>query len=343
MSVLPLGSFRAFPSKHLCKSLIGATVTAALLFTPLVSQAVEKLKLGTVVWVGYAPFYVADKLDLYKAHGLHVDLQFFNDPALIPTALASKAVDGGMLTYDQVINSAAKGLKHKVVMPIDFSNGGDAIVADASIGSITALKGKSVGFNPLSPSDFLLAYALQKNGLSEKDIKPINMTPEAIPGAMASGSLPVGVTYEPNVSQILSMGGASKFKVIFSSKDAPGLITDVLVFDKAVIDKRAVAINALMLGYLDGLDYMKTHPDEAAQIIGKVLGVSAEEAKSQMGGVYNIPKAEMAKSFTPTAETSSLSGSGAIIAKLLKDNGQITAIPTFSDTYDAHFVKAMTE
>ena len=46
-------------------------------------------------------FYVADKLDLFKPHGLDVDLQFFNDPALIPTAMVSRALDGGMLT-DQV-------------------------------------------------------------------------------------------------------------------------------------------------------------------------------------------------------------------------------------------------
>ena len=71
--------------------------------------------------------------------------------------------------------------------------------------------------------------------MSDKDIDAVNMTPEGIPGAMASGNLPVGVTYEPNVSQILSMGGGDKFKVVYSSKDAPGLITDVLVFDEAVI------------------------------------------------------------------------------------------------------------
>jgi NitT/TauT family transport system substrate-binding protein len=340
MPALSFSSLRALPSQRFLKRLTGASLAAALLVTPVLSQAVEKLKLGTVVWVGYGPFYVADKLDLYKSHGLHVDLQFFNDPALIPIAMASKSVDGGMLTYDQVINSAAKGLKHKVVMPIDFSNGGDAIVADASITSIAGIKGKSVGFNPLSPSDFLLAYALQKNGMGEKDIKPINMTPEAIPGAMASGSLPVGVTYEPNVSQILSMGGGNKYKVIFSSKDAPGLITDVLVFDKTVIDKRQAAIKALIQGYEDGLAYMQAHPDEAAAIIGKVLGVSAADAKTQMSGVYNIPKAEMSKSFMPTTETSSLAGSGAIISKLLKDNGQITAIPAAADTYDSQFIPA---
>src|SRR3546814_3849076 len=106
-----------------------------------------------------------------------------------------------MLTYDQVVASVAKGLKHRVVMPIDFSNGGDAIVADASVQSVADFKGKKVGFNPLSPSDFLLAYALQQNGMSDKDIDAVNMTPEGIPGAMASGNLPIGVTYEHNRSE----------------------------------------------------------------------------------------------------------------------------------------------
>ena len=316
--------------RSLNKTLLAAGLAVATLFSPLASQAAEKLKIGTVVWAGYGPFYVADKLDLFKPHGLDVDLQFFNDPALIPTAMVSRALDGGMLTYDQVVASVAKGLRHRVVMPIDFSNGGDAIVADASIQSIADFKGKKVGFNPLSPSDFLLAYALQQNGMSDKDIDAVNMTPEGIPGAMASGNLPVGVTYEPNVSQILSMGGGDKFKVVYSSKDAPGLITDVLVFDEALIQ-----------GYLDGLTYLQAHPEESAKIIGDVLGVSAEEAVEQMAGAYNIPLAEMGKSFTPGDDTHSFHGSGAIIAKLLKDNGQIPTIPDFSQTYDAQFTEAL--
>jgi NitT/TauT family transport system substrate-binding protein len=334
-------SLSRFAFSPLRKTLAGLCLAAATLL-PVAASAAESLKIGTVVWAGYAPFYVADALDLYKKHGLKVQLQFFNDPAMIPSAMAGGALDGGMLTYDQVINSAAKGLAHKVVMPIDFSNGGDAIVAEKAITSVADFKGRKVGFNPLSPSDFLLAYALKSNGMSAKDVQPVNMTPEAIPGAMASGSLPVGVTYEPNVSQILGMPG-DKFHVVYSSKDAPGLITDVLVFDEKMIARKPAAIKAMILGYADGLAYIQSHPDEAAKIIGKVLGVDAEEAKAQMGGVYNIPLGEMETNFTKAEATTSFYGSGAVIAQLLKDNGQIPAIPDFAKTYDDQFVKALTE
>ena len=331
-----------FSLSSLRKTLLGACLVSAAGLLPLAAQAAETMKIGTVVWAGYAPFYVADELDLYKAHDLKVELQFFNDPALIPTALLGGSLDGGMLTYDQVIGSVSKGIKHRVVMPIDFSNGGDAIVADKSITSVADFKGKKVGFNPLSPSDFLLAYALQVNGLTDKDISPISMTPEGIPGAMASGSLPVGVTYEPNVSQILGMPG-DKFHVVYSSKDAPGLITDVLVFDESVIAKRPAAIKALMQGYLDALAYMKSHPQESAEIIGKVLGVSAAEAQEQMSGVYNIPLAEMGGNFIESTATSSFYGSGAVIAQLLEANGQISAIPDFAQTFDASFVESLSK
>ncbi|UAW98521.1 ABC transporter substrate-binding protein [Halopseudomonas nanhaiensis] len=325
------------------KTLLGVGLASVSFVAPMAAQGAETLKIGTVVWAGYGPFYVADELDLYDEFGLDVDLQFFNDPALIPSAMASRAVDGGMLTYDQVVGSVAKGLKHQVVMPIDFSNGGDAIVADKSITSIADFKGKAVGYNPLSPSDFLLAYALQSNGMSEKDIRPVNMTPEGIPGAMASGSLPVGVTYEPNVSQILGMGKGDKYHVVYSSKDAPGLITDVLVFDQSVIEKRPEAITAMIKGYQAGLDYMQANPEESAKIIGKVLGVTAEEAVEQMEGAYNLPLDEMAKSFEKSEDTTSFFGSGAVIADILVKNQQIQAAPDFAETFDASFVEALTE
>jgi NitT/TauT family transport system substrate-binding protein len=321
------------------KPALGLALSLAL--APAFAQSPASLKLATVVWIGYGPFYVADALNLYKKYNLKVSLQVFNDPALIPAAIASGAVDGGMLTYDQVVGQVAAGRNMKVVMPIDYSNGGDAIVADASITKVTDFKGKKIGYNPLSPSDFLLSYALKINGMSEKDISPISMTPEAVPAAMASGQLPVGVTYEPSLSQILSQGGGKKFKVVFSSKNAPGLIADVLVFDDKVIKAKPAEITGIMKAYLDGLAYMKAKPAEAHKIIGKFMGVSAAEVKEQLTGVYNIPLAEMPKAFLPGKETTSYFASGEIIGQLLKAKGQITAIPAIEATFDASLIKAL--
>lgn len=328
------------PLKRLLKPL--ACIALALATNAASAAGPATMKLGTVVWIGYGPFYVAEALDLYKKYNLKVSLQVFSDPALIPSALASGAVDGAMLTYDQVVGQVAGGQAQKVVMPIDYSNGGDAIVTDNSILKVADFKGKKVGFNPLSPSDFLLSYALKKAGLSSKDITAVNMTPESVPAAMASGQMPIGVTYEPALSQILSQGGGKKYKVIFSSKDAPGLIADVLVFNDKVIKAKPAEITGIMKAYLDGIAYMAAKPEESAKIIGKFMGVSAKEVKEQLAGVHNISLAEMPNAFVKSTATSSYFGSGAVIGQLLLDKGQIKAIPATAATFDAHFVTAMT-
>lgn len=323
------------------KPLAGVALTLAA--SVVLAAGPTSMKIGTVVWIGYGPFYVADALDLYKKYNLKVSLQVFSDPALIPSALASGGIDGGMLTYDQVVGQVAAGQAQKVVMPIDYSNGGDAIVADKSVTKVADFKGKKVGFNPLSPSDFLLSYALKKTGLSDKDITAVNMTPEAVPAAMASGQMPIGVTYEPSLSQILSQGGGKKFKVIFSSKDAPGLIADVLVFDDKVIKAKPTEIAGVMKAYLDGMAYMKAKPDESAKIIGKFMGVSAKEVKEQLSGVHNITLAEMPKAFVKSTATTSYFGSGEVIGQLLLDKGQIKSIPATEATFDAQFVTNLTK
>lgn len=305
------------------------------------AHAATAVKIGTVVWIGYGPFYVADQLDLFKKSGVKVTMQIFNDPALIPPAVTGGSVDGGMVTYDQVISAVSKGSSMKVVSPIDYSNGGDAIVATKDITSIAQFKGQKIAFNPLSPSDFLLSYALQSNKLSETDIQPVNMPPEGVPAGMASGGVKIGVTYEPSVSEIVAMDGGKKFHVVFSSKDAPGLITDVLVFKSEYIKKNPAVVKALIQGYIDGLEYMKKSPAEAAKLIGKVMGVSDKEVLEQMSGVYNPTFAEFPKVFNKSPETVSLFTSGAVISKILKAKGEIKAIPKTEDTFDTTIARSM--
>lgn len=316
-----------------------AILAACVIAQP--AHAAGSAKIGTVVWIGYGPYYVAEALDLFKKSNLKVTLQFFSDPALIPPAIESGALDGGMLTYDQVIAQVAKGSSQRVVMPIDYSDGGDAIVTVSSITKVSDFKGKKVAFNPLSPSDFLLSYALKTNKMTEKDIQSVSMTPEAIPAAMASGTLPVGVTYEPNVSQIVGMDGGKKYHVLFSTKNAPGLITDVLVFKQEVIKTKPDMVKALIQGYIDGLDYMKKNPDKAAELIGKAMGISAAEVKEQLSGVYNLPPAELPKVFARSKDTTSFYVSGELIGGILKAKGQIAAVPKIEDTFDDTILKTV--
>lgn len=182
------------PKTLICCTRLALTALLSLVLGPAHAQALPTVTIATVTWIGFAPFYVAEKLNTFKKYGVSVKLAGFTDNALMVPALQSGAADAAMLTYDQVIGSVAKGMPFRVVLPIDYSAGGDAIIAKKNIKTVAELKGEKIGLNPLSPSDFLLAYALQQNGMTEKDIQPVSMTPEAVPGALASGGLAAGVT-----------------------------------------------------------------------------------------------------------------------------------------------------
>lgn len=299
-----------------------------------------RVRLGTVAWIGYAPFYVAVAKDLFAKYGVKVELQDFPDPATMPAAVKSGGLQGGMYTYDLVITAVAQDQKLRVVMPIDYSNGADAIVGEKSMTSIADLKGRKVAYPFATCDNLLVVFALEKAGLKESDIQGIDTTPETVAAAMTAGAA-AGATYEPNVTQILKLGGGSKYKVLFDSSAAPGLITDVLFFDESFIAKNPKAVDGVIRGYLDGLAFLKAKPEEARRIVAKYISVTADEVKAQQQGVYNIPAAEMAGYFEKRDDSKSLYKVGAGIGAILMHRGQIKTTPPIEDTYDLHFVAAL--
>ncbi|MGE0056051.1 MAG: ABC transporter substrate-binding protein [Hyphomicrobium sp.] len=326
-------------SSRLRSAALAAAGLAALLSIPGVPQAKaeEKVTLATVAWIGYAPFYVAVEKDLFKKYGVKVELKDFADPALIPAALASGGIQGAMYTYDQVINLVANGNDYRVVMPIDYSNGADAIIASKSIKSLADLKGKQVAYPFATCDNLLVAYALKSVGLTEADVQGLDTTPENVPAALVGGAS-AGATYEPNVSKALKLEVGDGFHSIYTSATAPGLITDVLYFPASYIAANGKTVEAIINGYLDGLKYLKENPDDAYAIVAKYFATTIEDVKEQAKGVYNVPMAEWAGYFGPRNDAKSFYTTGALIAEILVQRGQIKAAPKIEDTYTKVFV-----
>lgn len=294
--------------------------------------------LGVVNWIGYGPIYCASAQGYYRKRGVDLRLVTFSDNSIMSGALEGGELDASTLTYDQVITADAKGWKLKVVMPLDYSVGGDAIVAGAAIHSVRDLKGRRIAFQPLSPSDFLLGYALAQVGLSQKDVRALNSTPEGVVSIMATGAVDAGVTYQPSVSTILKLGGGKLYHVLLSSREARGIITDVLVVRAATITDNPKLVDALIRGTMDGLSFMQQQPEQAIAIISRTLEISAADAREQLSNVENPSLANLGEVFRPGTALPSFYASGALIGAILKKEGQIDHVPAIADTYDARFV-----
>lgn len=329
--------------RSILKCLTGALVALALSCAPRVAAAgaSAQVGLGVVNWIGYGPIYCAVANGYYKKYGTDVKLVTFSDNSLMSGALEGGEIAATTLTYDQVLTANAKGWKLKVIMPVDYSVGGDAVLASSAVHTVRDLKNRRVAFQPLSPSDFLLGYVLAQAGLSEKDVRPINATPEGVVAIMATASVDAGVTYEPSVSTIQKLGGGKLFHVLISSREAKGMITDVLVLKQSTIDSNPRLGDALVRGTLEGLAFMQSEPAKAAAIIAKTLEISVADVQAQLPNIENPTLQHLGDVFSKTDVLPSFHASGKIIGDILQKQGQITALPSLEATYDSRFVAAV--
>jgi NitT/TauT family transport system substrate-binding protein len=315
-------------------------VLAGALLLPQAGAA-RDLNLGVVNWIGYGPIYVAAANGYYKRYGPDIHPVTFSDNSLMPGAIQGGELDASTLTYDQVIIADCRGLTLKVVMPVDYSAGGDAIVASTAVRSLQDLKGRNVAYQPGTTSEFLLGYALGTVGLSERDIRSVTSTPEGVPAMLASHAVDVGVTYEPNVSTVLNLNGGHRFHALLTSREARGMITDVFAVTDLTITKNPKLVEGLMRGTLDGLTFMHNKPQQAAAIISKALEISPAEVTRQLQLIENPDLAHLGDVYQKSTALPSFYASGRIIGDLLLKSGQVKKLVPIESTLDIRFVQIL--
>ncbi|MBU2855028.1 ABC transporter substrate-binding protein, partial [Acidithiobacillus ferriphilus] len=163
----------------------------------------ESVSFAMNSWIGYAPLFVASA----KGYFGDYNIKYIHMEQGINAALLSRDVDMADLSMNQVIMDNIKGSKIKVFMPIDYSNGADQIISKTSIKNIKDLKGLTIPLDIGSYSELLLAYALQQNGLSIRDIKMKDVPASDVPSVLLGNRAKVGVTWAPHTEVILSHPG----------------------------------------------------------------------------------------------------------------------------------------
>ncbi|GAF78427.1 unnamed protein product, partial [marine sediment metagenome] len=148
--------------------------------------------------------------------------------------------------------------------------------------SFQDLKGKTIAYQKGLPPQFFLLYLLKKNGLSLKDIKSIDMEASAAAGAFIAQKVDAAMTWEPWLSQA---GESEHGKILVTSKEAPGLIIDILVVRPDVLANRNKDVRKMLRAWFKALNFLKSNPDEAALIMGTRLGLTTEEVKAMLLGL----------------------------------------------------------
>ncbi len=245
-------------------------------------QDKARLRIGFNTWVGYGPLYVAQEKGYFSEHGLQVELERIEGTPERRSALIAKRLDILGSTIDDLIVGASQGVEARLICGCDESNGADGVLVKNDIASIKDLKGRSVAVQPGFVNHFFLLYLLDREGMSPDDVKIEPMEPDKAGAAFVAGQLDVAVTWEPWLSKAKERPDG---KLLATSKDAPGVIVDILIARNDLIKERAGDLTKLVRAWNQAVEFCRTNADEANEIIARNMGLSKEEAADMLSGV----------------------------------------------------------
>lgn len=315
--------------------LVGATALTALAGTSFPARSQQApLRIGLTIWPGWMPWWIVTKKELLKAAGANAEIVFFKRHPDGMAAFAGKQLDAHHMILADVIIPASKGVPGRVVLVTDELSGADGILAKPEIASIADFKGKRVAYEFGGVSQLILTHALATVGLTTDDISSVNMSSEDSGTAFMAGALDVAVTWEPYLGQAVKDG---KGKVIFSTKDTPGLVPDLLVFRKEAVEDRADDIQKVLSAWQMALKFIATDEAEAYDIMAEGAGITAEEMRANMAGVKLYSIADNVAAFD-TSKPGNLVETIKSQSEFLKVQNVIDTLPVAEDLVAPQFV-----
>jgi len=307
---------------------------AALALAATAPSAQEtKVAIGISGWTGFAPLTLAKEAGLFKQHGLDVTIKKIpqKDRHL---AIASGDVQCAATTVETWVVWNANGVATTQIFQLDKSYGADGMVVKPGIAKIADLKGKTVAASAPGTSPYFgLAWMLKKNGLSVKDVKVVNLEPQAAANAMIAGTdgVDAAMTYEPYLSAVRAKPEAGK--IIATTLDYP-MVMDTFGCSPKFLADNPKAAKALTDGYFDALAMIKADPKKSFEIMGADVKQTGEQFEASQKYLRWQDRDANVKFFA--AEHAAFSKEA---ADLLLEAGIIKSLPDMGKLADTRFIK----
>ena len=247
----------------------------------------EPLLVGTNIWPGYEPFYLAEARGLISPNDIRL-VQLSSTSEVI-RAFRNRVIPVAAVTLDEALLMASEGLPVKVILAIDSSAGGDVILAKPAVSRMEDLRGRRVGVEVGALGAFVLCRAAELHNLDcKRDLVSVDLEVNEHEAAYRKDMVDAVVTFDPVRSRLLADGA----RLLFDSREIPNEIVDVLVVRADIAERRGGQLKKLLAGWFGALAYMRAEPAAAAAIMARREDLSGEEFMAALGGLHIPDRAE---------------------------------------------------
>ncbi len=239
----------------------------------------QSLRLGTNVWLGYEPLYLARNLGHYDDRS--VRLVEYSSASQVIRAFRNNDIEVAALTLDEVLLLKENSYDVRVILVTDFSHGGDVILGNSEIVKLTDLRGRSVGVENTALGAYVLTRALQSVGMSVADVNVVPVEVDEHERAFVDGDVEAVVTFDPIRSRLIADGA----NPLFDSTQIPGEIVDVLVVRGSTIENDADNLSILLQGWFLALQHLREQPMNASKQMADRLLLEPPDILASFAGL----------------------------------------------------------
>ena len=292
-----------------------------------------KVAIGISGWTGFAPLTLAREAGIFKKNGLDVSIKKIpqKDRHL---AIASGDVQCAATTVETWVVWNANGVATTQIFQLDKSYGADGMVVKPAITKVTDLKGKTVAASaPGTSPYFALAWMLKKNGMSTKDVKIVNLEPQAAANAMIAGTdgVDAAMTYEPYLGAVRAKPEAGR--ILATTLDYP-MVMDTFGCTPKFLSENPKAAKALADSYFEAVDMIKREPKKSFEIMGADVKQTGEQFEGSQKYLRWQDREANLKFFA--GEHAAFTKEA---AELLLEAGIIRQMPDLAKLADTRFLK----
>lgn len=260
------------------------------------------------VWPGWAPIIMAnagmepsDQSVFAKKHGFYVRLSIVDDPVRARDLFASGQSHVLWGTLDMIALFAPELVKDSRTVPvvcqqIDFSAGGDGVVARGEIRSINDLRmtggrRKKVVLAQNSPSHYLIMSLLVDAGIDPGDIdfKWASDAPSAAKIFVQDNSFDAFVGWSPDIYVVTDK---LKARLVVTTGTANHLIADVWAVRNDFYHDHPDIVAGLVQGIFEGMDMVRKDPKNGARALAAAFKLPEEDCGKMVGSDGGIAEGD---------------------------------------------------
>lgn len=283
----------------------------------------KPITIGYSDWPGWVAWQVAIEKGFFKEAGVNVDFKWFDYSASI-NAFSANQLDAISVTNGDNLVIASGGTKGAMIMVTDYSAGNDVIIAKNGINSVDELKGKKIAVEKGLVDHLLLSTALDDAKIKSSEVNLINSMTNELPQVFNSPDVSAIAVWQPVANQALKAVSGSK--IIYSSKDKPGLIYDTLTVNMTHLSANKEEWKKIIQVWDKTVKFINdpaTH-DEAVKIMANKVGVDPKQYEQFIGGTHLLDLSANKTVFSKGTGFDSIYGSTYHVNKFNVSNGVYT-------------------